>query len=200
VHENFGVEQQLGLNLNIGCIGDKLGNNKSPYLPRSKPVDVDDVSTSHTSLATEDSRRRSQGVSETLVRFDDLNFDWLCGDVNGEGKRVCHAEAALERIFDDVGNEISDLIPFFDGAMHAIRECRDDNNDCHTEFDCWTEFDGSTECAGNTVDGNTVKESGSAPKEAIAETNAIRMQSVLFVAPNVKKNSMIKILGQRLHE
>lgn len=200
VYENFGIEQQLGLKLNIGCIGDKLGNNKSPYLPRSKPVDVDDVSTSHTSLATEDSRRRSQGVSETLVRFDDLNFDWLCGDVNGEGKRVCHAEAALERIFDDVGNEISDLIPFFDGAMHAIRECRDDNNDCHTEFDCWTEFDGSTECAGNTVDGNTVKESGSAPKEAIAETNAIRMQSVLFVAPNVKKNSMIKILGQRLQE
>ncbi|KAL3765735.1 hypothetical protein ACHAWU_009703 [Discostella pseudostelligera] len=199
VYEKFGIEQQLDLNLNIGCIGDVLGNNKSPHLPRSKPVDVDDVSTSHTSLATEDSRRRSQGVSETLVRFDDLDFDWLCGDVNGEGKRIHHAEAVLERIFDDVGNEISDLIPFLDGAMHAIRECRDDNHDCHTEFDCWTEFDGSTECGGNTVDGNTVKENGGA-KEAFAKTNAIRMQSVVFVAPNVKKNSMIKILGQRLQE
>jgi hypothetical protein len=195
-YENFGIEQPIPVKLKVEKKGAGFDSKWGRVLSRSNPVDVDHVSVSNTSLATDGSMKKaSDGNADLLVRLDDFGFDWLCGDVNhGDGiPRACPAEIALEGIFDDVGNQISDLLPLCDNVVYV----NDENHDCQTEFDGWTEYDAWTECADKTIDDATMCDDIAipVPKEAVAKTNAIRLQSVLFVAPNVKHlRSMKKIL------
>ena len=195
-YENFGIEQPIPEKLKVEKIEGGVDSKWARILSRSNPVDVDHVSVSNTSLATDGSMKKGvDGNADLLVRLDDFGFDWLCGDVNhGDGiPRACPAEIVLEGIFDDVGNQISDLLPLCDNAVYVS----DENHDCQTEFDGWTEYDAWTECADKTIDDATMCDDKAipVPKEAVAKTNAIRLQSVLFVAPNVTHlRSMKKIL------
>jgi hypothetical protein len=158
----------------------------------SDPIDLDDVSVGHTSLATDDCTRRTNAVHESLVRLDDFGLDWLCGEVNHiEDRLARQPEGTLERMIDNIGNQVSDLLPC-DGANHD-REL----GDGQTEFDGWTEFDGSIECFSNSIEDSTLCDDRATPipNEALVKTSAIRLQSVLFIASNTKHPKLKKIFG-----
>ena len=217
-YEDFGVERQLAVvnrkgkktKVRQGII--PKVTQKLKLLKPCNPVNVDEVSTTMTQSIADSSVKSANDDDEDdeLLPYDSLNWlcggvftDWDCGDVDEYTTYTTTTRGNLTNDIsqeeeDDEEGKIDDIFDNINLGFDVFTRGNDNKDQSTEEYDCQTEYDDClteaiSEYEPKTID-TGVDESCHGvvheQKEAVADTEAIRMQGMIFVAPNVDKSTV----------